>query len=142
MTKSDQSAQGSSEDTQSHNAADSDSPARIPLVSEQLEVGKHRVVTGRVRVTTSVECQEVPVSNELRHDAVDIQRVPIGRVVETVPVVREEGNVTVIPVLEEILVVEKRLLLKEEIHVRRQATTTKAEQTVTLRKQRADIERE
>jgi stress response protein YsnF len=44
-------------------------------------------------------------------------------------------------VLEEILVVEKRLVLKEELHIRRRATTETAEVPVTLRKQRVVVER-
>ena len=45
------------------------------------------------------------------------------------------------PVLEEVLVVEKRLLLKEELRITRHATTEVAELPVTVRKQRAVVER-
>ena len=47
----------------------------------------------------------------------------------------------VIPVLEEVLVVEKRLVLKEEVHVRHTASGEEVEFPVTLRRQRAEIER-
>jgi stress response protein YsnF len=47
----------------------------------------------------------------------------------------------VIPVVEEILVVERRLVLKEEIHVRRVRTTTRHRETVTLREEEIVIER-
>jgi stress response protein YsnF len=50
--------------------------------------------------------------------------------------------VTIVPVLEEVLVVEKRLVLKEELHIRRRVDTESVEVPVTLRKQRAIIERE
>jgi stress response protein YsnF len=43
--------------------------------------------------------------------------------------------------LEEVLVVEKRLLLKEELRITRDATTEVAELPVTVRKQRAVVER-
>jgi stress response protein YsnF len=46
-----------------------------------------------------------------------------------------------VPVLEEVLVVEKRLVLKEELHIRRRATTETVEVPITLRKQRAVVER-
>lgn len=141
MPKSDQTGRPSNKTADGRDASDYASTVRVPLVSEQFKVDKRRPVKARVRVTMQVDQEELPISTELRHEAADIQRVPIGHVVETTPMVREEGDVTIIPVLEEILVVEKRLLLKEEIHVRRQATTSKAEQTVTLRKERADIER-
>ena len=40
--------------------------------------------------------------------------MPIGRPVDAVPPVREEGDTTVMSVVEEIVVVEHRLILKEE----------------------------
>jgi stress response protein YsnF len=67
--------------------------------------------------------------------------VPVDRVVETAPETRTEGDVTIVPVLEEVLVVEKRLVLKEELHIRRRVETETAEVPVTLRKQRAIVER-
>jgi stress response protein YsnF len=65
----------------------------------------------------------------------------VDRVVSEAPGVRTEGGVTIVPVLEEVLFVEKRLVLKEELHIRRTATTETVELPVTLRKQRAVIER-
>ena len=50
-------------------------------------------------------------------------------------------GVTIIPVLEEILVVEKRLVLKEEVHIRRSTAGEEVEVPVTLRRQRAVVER-
>ena len=53
---------------------------------------------------------------------------------------REEGDVTIIPVLEEIVVVEKRLVLKEELHVRR-VTERRKSRACHCAGQRAEIER-
>jgi stress response protein YsnF len=61
--------------------------------------------------------------------------------VETPPAVRTDGDVVIVPILEEVLVVEKRLVLKEELHIRRQVNHEDVEVPVTLRKQRAVIER-
>jgi stress response protein YsnF len=72
---------------------------------------------------------------------VEVTRVPIARIVETAPEIRTEGDLTIVPVLEEVLVVEKRLMLKEELHIRRRAATETVEVPVTLRKQRAIVER-
>ena len=55
--------------------------------------------------------------------------------------VRTEGNVTILPVVEEVLVVERRLLIKEELRLIRHATKEVIETPVTLRKQRAVVER-
>ena len=54
---------------------------------------------------------------------------------------RTEDGVVIVPVMEEVLVVEKRLVLKEELHIRRQVTQENVEVPVTLRKQRAVVER-
>jgi stress response protein YsnF len=61
--------------------------------------------------------------------------------VDAVPPVREEGDTTVISIVEEVLVVERRLVLKEEIRLRRVRTTERHRETVTLREQQAVIER-
>ncbi len=114
----------------------------IPLVEERLSVGKTRVTTGRVEVRTLTETFEEKVEAALERDSTSVTRVPIGREVEIVPRIRTEGDLTIVPVLEEILVVEKRLFLKEEIHIRRTSATDHIESHVTLRRQRAVVERQ
>ena len=106
----------------------------IPIVEE--------VVTGRVRVRTLTETVEELARAEVQREDVDVTRVPIDKVVESAPQIRTEGDVTIIPVVEEVLVVEKRLLLKEEVHIRRRIATETVEVPVALRKQRAIVERE
>jgi stress response protein YsnF len=56
--------------------------------------------------------------------------------------IRTEGGVTIIPVLEEVLVVEKRLVLKREIRISKRSTSETVKIPVSLRKQRADVERQ
>jgi uncharacterized protein (TIGR02271 family) len=116
--------------------------AAIPLVEERLEVGKRQVESGRVKVRVAVDSHEAIVPAELRHDEVEIRRVPRNVAVTELPAVRLEGDTTIIPVLEEQLVVEKRLVLVEEIHVLRRARTKVEEVPVVLRSERAEIERE
>ena len=116
----------------------------VPLVEEHARIDKHEVEAGRVRVTTHTDLVEEHFRQSLRSDDVEIMRVPIGRTLdpgEVAPTIRTEGDVTIIPVLEEILVVEKRLVLKEELHILRETRTEEVEVPVTLRKQRAEIER-
>ncbi len=116
--------------------------AAIPLVEERLEVGKKQVESGRVRVRVAVDTREEIVPAELRRDEVEIRRVPRNVAVTELPGVRLEGDTTIIPVVEEQLVVEKRLVLVEEIHVVRRTETAVEEIPVTLRSERAEIERE
>ena len=116
----------------------------IPVVEETARIEKRSVETGRVRVSTRTEVVEQVLRESLRSDAVEVTRVPMDRTLaegETPPAVREEAGVTIIPILEEILVVEKRLVLKEEVHIRRSTADEDVEVPVTLRRQRAVVER-
>ncbi len=113
----------------------------IPLAEEQLSVGKRQVVTGKVRVRTETEVIEENIRLDLAQDHVEVTRVRLDRVVETAPPIRTDGDVTIIPVLEERLVVERRLVLVEEIHVSRRTTSTETTVPVTRRKQHAVIDR-
>ncbi len=114
--------------------------AAIPLVEERVQITKRQVETGRLRVRVSVAEREEPVPVELAHDEVEVRRVPRGIPLSSLPSVRIEGNVTVIPVVEEIAVIEKRLVLVEEIHVRRRTVTETETVPVMLRAEQADIE--
>ena len=116
----------------------------LPLIAETARIDKRAVETGRVRVSTRTETTDQVLRETLRSDMVGVTRVPINRTLaegETPPVVREENGVTIIPVLEEILVVEKRLVLREEVHVRQTTAGEDVEMPVTLRRQQAVIER-
>ena len=121
--------------------ADPKEVTAIPLLEEELAVSKREVVTGRVRVRTVVDTREELVRQELETEHVSVTRVPIDRYVDAAPSVRTEGNVTIVPVLEEVLVIETRLLLKEEVHILRTVSTETVEQSVRLRQQRAIVEK-
>jgi uncharacterized protein (TIGR02271 family) len=117
----------------------------LPLVEEALRVGKRQVETGRVRVSVSTDIEEQVVRETLRSERTELERVPIGRelaVGEPAPALRQEPDGTVVvPVVEEVLVVERRLVLREEVRMRLVAVEEPVEQSVTVRKQRASIER-
>lgn len=114
----------------------------VPLVDEQATVHKRTVETGRVRVRTIVDEHQALVQEDLLRDEVRVERVPVDREIEVVPDIRYEGETIIIPVVEEVLVVEKRLVLKEELHIHRHAHLEHVEQPVTLRSTHAVVERE
>lgn len=114
----------------------------IPLVEERISARKEEVETGRVRVRTVMNETNFVVREELERDNVEIQRVPIDREIDQVPDIRNEDGVLIIPVVEEILVIEKRLMLREEIHLRRRTISEHFEQAVPLKSQQAIIERQ
>ena len=119
----------------------SPSELTLELVEETATVSKRTVETGRVRVSTHVEERQELIAQALRRDDVLVERVPINRVVETAPAIRHEGDTVIYPIVEETLVVEKRLLLKEEIHIIRTSRVETVEQEVTLRAMHADVQR-
>lgn len=118
----------------------------LPLVEETLRVGKRQVETGRVRVSVKTEIEEQVVRETLRSERAEIERVTIGRELadgEPTPAMRREPDGTVVvPVLEEVLVVERRLVLREEIWMRMVSVDEAVEQPVTIRRQRASVERQ
>lgn len=112
----------------------------LPLYSEELSVSRRQVERG-VRVHVRAVSHDHLIDEPLAHETVEIERVAIGRPIDAAPPTREEGDTTVISVVEEILVVERRLILKEEIRLRRSRTTEQHREMVTLREQQAVIER-
>ena len=111
----------------------------VPVLVEELEIQKRPVETGKVRMTTVVHEREVLVDAPLLHDKVAITRVPMQRVVGSVPV-REENGTTIISMVEEV-VVEKRWMLREEIHIRTQRLETHQPQRIMLRREDVQVER-
>jgi stress response protein YsnF len=113
----------------------------IPVYAEELSVAKRQVRTGQIRVETRTEVVEEIVNAEIETSSVEVEHVPVGRVVDCAPEIRTEGDVTIVPVLEEVLVIEKRLVLREELHIKRLRTTESVEIPVSVRKQRAEVSR-
>lgn len=116
-------------------------PIAIPLATEQVTVNTRAVETGKVTVRTLVDERVEHARADLLREAVEVVRVPVGREVDAVPPVREEGDLVVISVVEEVLVTEKRLVLREEIHLRRTRQVETVDQPFTLRSMRAVVER-
>ncbi len=112
----------------------------IPVLQETIRVSKREVETGRVVVRKTVSERDEAVEMLLRQTDVSVERVPVGRVVTEASASRQEGDVLIIPVLEEVLVTEKRLVLKEELHIRKTTTERTAHEVVRLRTENVLIE--
>lgn len=115
--------------------------ATIPLVEERLKVSKREVETGRVRVHVNVEERRETLTEQLSRDDVEVERIARNVRVSEIPNVRLEGGVTIVPVVEEVMIVEKALVLVEEIHIRRRTVSETVEVPVTIKSERARIER-
>lgn len=113
----------------------------LPLVEEQLLLGKREIETGRVTVRKRVVEELQVVEQPLRTEEVTVERVAMGQIVEGRVAERQEGDTLIIPVFEEVLVVEKRLLLKEEVRVTRRSSEVQHREEATIRKEVVEIER-
>ena len=114
----------------------------IPLIEEQLVVGKQVVETAKVRLHKTVQLYEETLNEPLAIRTFDIERIVLNRPVESAPAVRQEGETTIYPLVEEQLVLTKQLILKEEVHVTRRDTERVYTQVVTLRREHLTVERE
>jgi uncharacterized protein (TIGR02271 family) len=113
----------------------------IPLFEEEVRIGKRRVETGSTKVSIKVDEHEQVIEQPLMRENLEVRHVPINRFIDAPAEVRTEGDVTIIPVMEEVLVVEKKLRLREEVHIRRCTETVKQAHKEKVRKEEAVVER-
>jgi uncharacterized protein (TIGR02271 family) len=116
-------------------------PLVIPVIAEALEIDKRRVETGHVRIRKIVHEREEVVDAPLLREEVSIERVPIQRFVDEAVPIRYEGDTMIISLFEEMPVVEKRLLLKEELRITRRRVEAHKRVRGTLRREEATVER-
>ena len=113
----------------------------VPVIEEQLRLGKEVRETGTVRVSKAVfERQEI-ARGLLAEVAMEVERIPVNRVVSTVPETRVENGVTIISVVKEFAVVVKELRVVEEIRITQRRTETPFEHPVSLLSEQVVVER-
>ena len=115
---------------------------RIPVIEERVRVEKQIVERGVVRIDTSIKEHLETISEALSREEVDIRRVPMNLTIDVAPEVRQEGDVIIIPVVEERIVVSKRLVLTEELHVHRRKVVEHTSIPVTLCSTEIAVQRE
>ena len=118
-----------------------EAPIVLTEVEERLRVD--RVVRDRQRVVarTVTDAVTEPVDAAGWRQTVEVERVPVGRVVDAVEGVRVEGDVTIVPVYEEVLVVRTQLVLREEVRLTTRRESVPGPEHVTLRRQRVEVDR-
>jgi uncharacterized protein (TIGR02271 family) len=107
---------------------------------EVLEPVVREVERGSMRIHTRVETVPSEITVEAGHDEVVVERVPVDRQVDAAPSPRQEGDTLVIPVVEEVLVVEKRLVVREEVRITRRRVTTAVPIRETVRREVVEVE--
>jgi hypothetical protein len=73
-----------------------------------------------------------PVDEPLFVEDVSVERVPINRIIDGPMDTRREGDVTIIPVIEEVFTVQKRLMLREEVRVTRKRTMVREPRRIVV----------
>jgi uncharacterized protein (TIGR02271 family) len=97
-----------------HTSTNSTENPKLTLLAEELAVGKEAVETGRVRVSKQTHTREVAVNEILLRESAEIETIPIGRQIFEMPAVRHEGETIIVPIVEEVIHTERRLMLKKK----------------------------
>lgn len=134
-------AEESSSSTPTPPSAAADKPIVLPVVQEELQVGLQKTETGRVRITKSVQERDVLVQQASMHEEIEVERVSVNRFIAEPASIRYEGDTMIIPVMEEVAVIETRLRLKEELRVTKRQIRTPRSQSVRLRTEEGHVER-
>jgi uncharacterized protein (TIGR02271 family) len=131
---------GSTAARQSSTAASANLPKSIPVVQEEVQVGKRAVARGGVRVYSRIVEQPVEESVRLQEEHVRVERQPVNRPVESADL--ESGREQVIEVQEfaEQPVVSKQARVVEEVRISKDATERTETVRDTVRRTEVDVE--
>jgi stress response protein YsnF len=122
---------------QSKNAED----VVVPVLKEELEIHKELRKTGTVRIVKTVHELEEAINESLASETVDVQRVPVDQIVGTLPQIRTEGDVTIVPVVKEEIVVTKQLRIVEELRITKRRSVSEYKENVKVRAEEVTVER-
>jgi len=117
---------------------------KVPVIQEEAWIEKRIVDTGRgVRIHKTVAEHPCRIDERLLRDEVEVSHVPVDRIVplDQAPTTRYEGDTLVVPILEEVLVVERRLRIKEELRITRTRREEHHAETVLLKTEQVSVER-
>lgn len=113
----------------------------VPVVREELHADAVPVVTGGVRVTKRVHTHDEILEQQLRTSRAEVKRVKTNRVVDGPQPIARVGNTMVIPVVSEVLHIEKQWVVTEEIHITQIEETETVQQTVPVSHEEVEVER-
>ncbi len=113
----------------------------LPVIEEQIKIGKREVNTGGVRVRQSVTETPVEETVTLREEHVNVERRPVDRAVDDANMsgAFKEGVIEVTETAEE-AVVSKQARVVEEVVVNREAVEREETIRDTVRRTDVDVE--
>jgi uncharacterized protein (TIGR02271 family) len=113
----------------------------VPVIEETLNVEKQNVPLGAVKVSKTTHQEQVTVDEPIIDEQVEVEHVAVNQYVDSPVDVRYEGDKIIVPLFEEVLVVQKRLLLREELHITKRRVERREPQEYTLRREEVNVER-
>ncbi|QKJ85534.1 hypothetical protein PMPD1_0559 [Paramixta manurensis] len=116
----------------------------LPRVEEQAELRTTRIVDSRTLVSRTTVTDEALLETELQRNEVEIKHVEINQPVDenNIPNVRQEGDVLIIPMIEEQVEIIRHHVLKEEVHIHNINKKEPFKQKVILRRQEVTISKD
>jgi len=117
--------------------------AVLPVVAETVTVGHEMRETGRVQVVKTIAEFQENITLPTYFTEAEVTHIPINRLIEgETPEVRQHGDTLIVPVLEEVLITQKRLMLREEIHIALRRREESRQETVTLHREVVSVLRD
>lgn len=121
---------------------DSQSSTVLPVIEEHVVITKEVIETGKVLIRKRVTEEEATINIPLIQEGYSIERVAGKKeLLAQHPPIRYEGENMIIPVVREVLVVEKRYEIMEEVHVIKTKTEVPHLQQITLLKETVEVKR-
>jgi len=112
----------------------------IPVIAEELIVLAMEQDIGGLRATKVVREHEMIVDEPLLREEITVERKAINRFIDVAAEVRQEGDTLIIPVMEEVMVAQRQLVLKEEVHIRKRQFQVHEPQRFTVRSEEVKLQ--
>ncbi|HVF80513.1 MAG TPA: DUF2382 domain-containing protein [Flavisolibacter sp.] len=114
----------------------------LPVIEEHVVITKEVVETGKVFIRKRVTEEDASINIPLIQEGYEVERLPGKKeLLKEHPPIRYEGDNMIIPVVREVLVVEKRYEVMEEVHVVKTKKEIPHLQQITLLKEEVEVER-
>lgn len=110
---------------------------RMQVSEEELQIAKRTVDAGEVRVHKSVQTERVREVVPVMREDVTVERRPLPDGAALEP--RQEGDTWFIPVVEEELVIQKRLVAREELVIRKRQVMGEQVVEETIRRETPEV---
>jgi uncharacterized protein (TIGR02271 family) len=113
----------------------------VPVMEEHVRVERAPIESAVVQVRKQVQERQEVVREPVFHEEVEVERVRVDKMADGPVTSRYQGDTLIVPIVEEVVVVEKRLKITEELHIRKRRTESQSETPVTLRREEVSVER-